>query len=67
MDCGVLLSPDNGAVSLTGTTFMSTATYSCNAGHTLINGDEVRECQSDRIWSGIQPTCQGESNITMFR
>ena len=42
---------------------MNTATYSCNIGHTLINGDEIRECQSDRTWSGVQPTCQGRSNI----
>ena len=59
VDCGDLINPDNGAVSLTGTTFMNTATYTCNAGHTLINGDEIRECQSNRTWSGMQPTCQG--------
>ena len=59
VDCGTLLSPDNGAISLTGTTFMNTATYSCNVGYTLINGDQIRECRSDGTWSGMQPVCQG--------
>ena len=60
MDCGTLNNPDNGAVSLTGTTFMNSARYSCNTGHTLIDGDEVRECLSDGMWSGTEPVCQGE-------
>lgn len=61
VDCGTLFSPDNGTISLTGTTFMNTATYSCSVGYTLINGDQVRECQPDGTWSGTQPTCQGGS------
>ena len=59
VDCGPLANPNNGAVSLSGTTFMNIATYSCSAGHSLVNGDEIRECQSDETWSGTQPLCQG--------
>lgn len=39
---------------------MSTATYSCDSGHALIDGDQVRECQFNTSWSGVEPICQGE-------
>jgi CUB/sushi domain-containing protein len=34
----------------------SMATYSCNTGYT-IEGENIRNCQSDGDWSGIIPTC----------
>ncbi len=43
-----------------GTTFMNTATYSCDDGYGLM-GDMTRTCQSDGIWSLTAPTCRGES------
>ena len=36
VDCGSLTDPVNGAISLTGTAFNSTATYSCNDGYNLV-------------------------------
>ena len=41
------------------------ATYSCDSGLLLENGDEVRMCQHDGVsvtgeWSGSAPVCMGE-------
>ena len=57
VDCGELGNPDGGSVSIAaGTTFGSTAEYSCNIGFLLI-GNLERTCQSDGQWSGTEPTC----------
>lgn len=56
LSCGSLSSPDNGHVTLTGTTVNSTATYGCNSSY-VISGNNTRLCQSDGVWSGIEPTC----------
>ena len=58
VDCGNLMDPANGAVSLTTTTYNSVATYSCNDGYTLV-GDTSRTCLDDGSWSGTAPTCTG--------
>ena len=55
--CGVLSNPVNGQVSTTGTTFGQTATYTCNAGYSLVGGG-TRTCQANEMWSGSVPTCQ---------
>ena len=57
-ECGVLSNPDNGRVTLTGTSFGSQATYSCNSGYEL-NGPITRVCQADG-WSGNDATCEGK-------
>ena len=57
MDCGALDAPDHGDVSLTGTTFDSTATYSCSDGYVL-EGEQTRTCQADTEWSGTAPHCR---------
>ena len=36
----------------------SVATHSCDTFNTL-NGGSTRTCQSDGIWSGSAPTCEG--------
>eukprot|EP00731_Ephydatia_muelleri_P030228 Em0021g751a len=56
VDCGDLISPTNGAVSLIGTTLGSVARYTCNPGFRL-DGDASRTCQSTSTWSGNQPSC----------
>ena len=57
MDCGSLGDPVNGAVTLnSGTTFQSTAMYSCNTDFVRV-GIMERICQSDGQWSGDDPTC----------
>ena len=58
VDCGPLGNHVNGQVDMSsGTTFMSTATYTCNAGYELI-GPVSRTCGSDGIWSPEAPTCK---------
>ena len=57
VDCSTLNDPANGQVSITGTTFGETATYSCNTGYNLV-GDNTRTCQATGVWSGNEPTCQ---------
>ena len=57
-DCGELDDPNNGQVSLNGTTLGSIATYTCDTGFDLI-GDMERICQANGNWSGNEPTCEG--------
>ena len=59
INCGDLSDPSNGQVTLTGTTFGSTATYECDSGSILV-GSLERTCQDDGNWSGTDPTCDGE-------
>ena len=59
VDCGLLIDPANGQVTLTaGTSLGQTATYSCSTGYNLV-GDSTRTCQATGVWSGRVPTCQG--------
>ena len=59
VECGTLNATTNGQVNHTaGTTFGHTATYSCDTGYTL-EGSSTRTCQTDGMWSGSEPTCQG--------
>ena len=60
VDCGVLDDPENGEVSLSGTTLGSKATYSCNDRYVL-EGESTRVCQSNGKWSGEAPTCERKS------
>ena len=57
MDCGDLDDPENGQVSLTGTTFGSKATYTCNKGFELV-GSSMRMCLANAQWMGEAPTCE---------
>ena len=63
MDCGDLDEPENGEVSLTGTTLGSKATYSCDDGYVL-EGESRRDCQSNGKWSGKAPTCERMLHLT---
>ena len=57
VDCGSLDALSNGAVDTSsGTTFMMTATYTCNTGYTLI-GANTRTCGIDGQWTPDAPTC----------
>jgi len=55
--CGNLPNPNNGQVSLTGTTFGSRATYTCNKGFSLV-GRKMRLCLENGQWMGEAPTCK---------
>jgi CUB/sushi domain-containing protein len=56
VDCGSLLSPTNGQIIISSTTFGSTASYSCSSGYNLA-GATVRICQASGQWSGTAPVC----------
>ena len=65
VDCGTLNTTTNGQVSHpNGTTFRQIATYSCNAGYNLV-GESTHMCQADGMWSGREPTCISEPNLTV--
>jgi hypothetical protein len=57
VDCGSLTDPVNGAVTVTNTTFNSTATYSCNGGYNLVGDTTTRTCLASASWSGSKPSC----------
>ena len=56
--------PMSGVVEIQGDgTLGSMAVYSCELGYEVA-GEPVRECQLNGligIWSGIEPTCEGQS------
>ncbi len=55
-----LTDPANGQVKTSsGTTFGSTASYSCDAGYNL-TGSTERTCGADGMWSLSEPVCEGE-------
>jgi len=55
-DCPTAPSPSNGKVTTSGTSFGSTATYSCNPGYNL-SSTAGRTCLADGTWSGTTPGC----------
>ncbi len=64
VDCGSLTDPSNGAVDTSsGTTFMMTATYTCNTGYNIV-GSESRTCGASGtsgptgVWSPAAPVCE---------
>ena len=60
VDCGSLTNPANGQVDTSsGTTFGSTATYTCAIGYTL-SGSQSRTCGADGNWTSSEPSCNGK-------
>ena len=58
VDCGPLPAPTNGRVDTSnGTTFESTATYTCDTGYTL-SGSQIRTCGADKSWDLSAPGCE---------
>lgn len=57
--CGPLGDPQNGAVTVTSSTFGSVAIYSCDAGFQLV-GATQRTCQADGFWSSSEPLCRSK-------
>ncbi|XP_060560466.1 sushi, von Willebrand factor type A, EGF and pentraxin domain-containing protein 1-like [Ruditapes philippinarum] len=57
IDCGRLDDPMNGNINTSnGTTYGSTATYTCDEGLDII-GDVTRICDSNGKWSNTKPDC----------
>ena len=56
VNCGPLTDPDNGQVDTSnGTTFGSTATYTCH------KESGSRTCGADGLWTSAEPNCQGKN------
>ena len=64
-DCGFLMDPENGVVTINGRTFGSTATYQCDEGFNLV-GNETRICQENGEWSDSQPTCESQLSTNFW-
>ena len=60
--CDVLSPVDNGAIALTGTFVGATATYTCDTGY-ILEGNEVRLCQSSGQWTGSEPSCRSKETF----
>ena len=64
VDCGSLEAPGNGTIDLSeGTTFGSTAFYSCDENFELV-GNSTRVCLSSGVWSNAPPVCYREYYLT---
>ena len=59
VECPNLERPRFGRVVMTGISFGSTATYSCQIGYRLV-GEPTRTCQANGQWSGVAPVCKSE-------
>ncbi|XP_062524003.1 coadhesin-like isoform X2 [Corticium candelabrum] len=57
--CESLLSPNNGNVTTQKIHTTVIATYSCESGYLLKNGDSTRICLPSGLWSGTHPSCEG--------
>lgn len=57
VDCGPLSNPENGLVTVSGTTFGNTATYTCNSNDYIVLGEPTRDCRDDGRWNCFAPTC----------
>lgn len=61
VECKELNHPPNGRVEFpVPSTYQSLAVYTCNTGYNL-KGNDSRECLVDGVWSGMEPTCEGNS------
>ena len=59
VDCGMPPPPDNGQVTVTETTFGSTATYTCDSDCYELQPNVItRTCLSNHTWSGEDPQCR---------
>ncbi len=66
VDCGSLDALSNGAVDTSsGTTFMMTATYTCNTGYNIV-GSESRTCGASGVWSREAPVCNCKINWQLY-
>ena len=60
VNCGTPLPVTNGIITGKNYAYNSTITYSCVAANFKLSGSQVRTCQADGTWSGVQPVCLGK-------
>ncbi|KAL4228764.1 hypothetical protein ACF0H5_011806 [Mactra antiquata] len=56
-DCGNLTSPADGFIFLSGTVYDSVASYTCDTGYYINEGNNVRFCDASGNWTGTEATC----------
>ncbi|XP_052280448.1 sushi, von Willebrand factor type A, EGF and pentraxin domain-containing protein 1-like [Dreissena polymorpha] len=56
-DCGPLIRPVNGHMTIKATTFLSVSEFTCDEGYDLI-GSESLVCRTDGTWNDTEPTCR---------
>ncbi len=57
VDCGSPPKIPNGSVSAARTTYLATATYTCDVGNVFSGATTTRACQADGTWSTPVPAC----------
>ena len=64
--CPMLDAPHNGEVSQPSRTVDSVATYSCNIGFTIVEGDEMRTCNANSTWDREALLCSGNHRLPIL-
>ena len=64
-DCGPLPVPTNGSSVGNLTTFPNKILFNCDEGF-ILRGSDVRHCQENGTWSGIQTFCKGSRYSSVF-
>ena len=64
--CANLTNPGNGTIMVTEQTEGSDATYTCNKGYQLTDGNRTRTCMDTGMWSGQKPTCLRMKNAFLM-
>jgi CUB/sushi domain-containing protein len=57
--CGDPGTPSNGLKFGLEYTYGKNVIFKCETNYRLV-GDEKRQCQTNGIWSGVQPTCESK-------
>jgi hypothetical protein len=66
ISCGKPADIKNGLINANGYLYSNVIEYRCVEGYKLRNGDFLRECTFEGVWSGIEPTCEGNYLLVSF-
>ena len=60
VSCPAPVNPPFGRVMFNSVTYNSLISYECNYGYMIV-GETVRRCERNKIWTGLQPICRGNT------
>ena len=60
VSCPAPVNPPFGRVMFNSVTYNSLISYECNYGYMMV-GETVRRCERNKIWTGLQPICRGNT------